>query len=258
MASLAVAAAPPVRNLPAADNDRDEPMRDNARGVLAHPSAASEAEAGRRCLAIPPRTDDEVAQDDAWAAGPPPPCRAIAFERLPGAGGRWRVARYRRVRPAAGDGEPTTVEEVVLFEGAGRVRVRPVWRARFFVDGDLAQWRSVTPRVAAAGPGAVLVAVRYCVNGTGGCSQEFLLRGRDGDWSAVRQAWLDQLPKGYRGRIRHGFEIDPASLTGMAGFYGDGDANCCPSQELSVTLALRGDALVLLRHRLSRTPDPST
>ena len=47
-------------------------------------------------------------------------------------------------------------------------------------------------------------------------------------------------------------------LTGVAGFYGDGDANCCPSQELSVTLALRGDALVLVSHRVSRTPDPST
>ena len=47
------------------------------------------------------------------------------------------------------------------------------------------------------------------------------------------------------GRIRHGVRIDPLTLGGEAGFYGDADANCCPSQSLMVDLALRGDALVL-------------
>jgi hypothetical protein len=50
--------------------------------------------------------------------------------------------------------------------------------------------------------------------------------------------------------------IEPASLHGEAGFYGDGDPNCCASQTLSVRLALRGDALVLLGQTVAATPAP--
>ena len=95
----------------------------------------------------------------------------------------------------------------------------------------------------------------YCVNGTGGCTQEFLRRNRNRTWTAIRQAWLDQLPSGSWGRIRHGSRIDPQSLRGEAGFYGDGDPNCCPSQTLFVELALRGDSLVLIHHSLAASPE---
>jgi hypothetical protein len=50
--------------------------------------------------------------------------------------------------------------------------------------------------------------------------------------------------------------IEPASLRGEAGFYADDDPNCCPSQLLSVRLALRGDALVLLGQSVATTPAP--
>ncbi len=86
-----------------------------------------------------------------------------------------------------------------------------------------------------------------CVNGTGGCGQEFLHRHPDGRWFPVQQTWVDQLPHGFADRIRHGVRIDPTTLRGEAGFYGERDANCCPSQRLIVHLALHGDSLVLRR-----------
>jgi hypothetical protein len=63
---------------------------------------------------------------------------------------------------------------------------------------------------------------------------------------------LDQLPAAFIGHIRHGVRIDPPSLRGEAGFYGDGDPNCCPSQRLVVDLELRGDSLVLRRQNGGR------
>src|SRR5438034_840826 len=74
----------------------------------------------------------------------------------------------------------------------------------------------------------------------------------NGSWFPVKETWLDQLPGSYAGRIRHGVRIDPASLVGTAGFYGDADANCCPSQELDVNLTLRSDVLALSKQPLVR------
>ena len=94
-----------------------------------------------------------------------------------------------------------------------------------------------------------------CVNGTGGCGQDFLLRHPDGHWFPLKQAWLDQLPRGYKGRIRHGVRIDPKTLRGEAGFYGNRDPNCCPSQNLIVYLTVRRDSLVLLRQAVRPIPN---
>ena len=46
------------------------------------------------------------------------------------------------------------------------------------------------------------------------------------------------------------YHADP----GEAGFYGDRDPNCCPSQVLSVELALRGDSMVLFNHSVAASP----
>lgn len=88
--------------------------------------------------------------------------------------------------------------------------VRPLWRWRFDL-GPPGMWRSVTPELARIDTGGTLLSVTFCVNGTGGCSQEFALRSSDGRWRAIRQAWLNQLPQGHVGRIRHGARIDPYS-----------------------------------------------
>jgi hypothetical protein len=100
----------------------------------------------------------------------------------------------------------------------------------------------------------VLLTVIACVNGTGGCSQEFLRQHPDGRWGPVWQIWLDQLPKGFAGRLQHGFRIDPQSLKGDAGFYGPRDPNCCPSQSLHFELALSGDSLALRSHSVGPAP----
>jgi hypothetical protein len=143
-------------------------------------------------------------------------------------------------------------EEVVLFRTASSDSLIPVWHQRF-ETGGYAIWRSVTPELAAA-RGGTLLSVMQCVNGTGGCGQEFLLRHPDGRWFPVWQAWLDQLPPGFQGRIRHGVRIDPKTLRGEAGFYGDRDPNCCPSENLIVYLTVRSDSLVLLRHSVQPAP----
>jgi hypothetical protein len=49
--------------------------------------------------------------------------------------------------------------------------------------------------------------------------------------------------------------IDPKTLRGDAGFYGDRDPNCCPSQSLMVHLTVRGDSLVLLRQAVRPIPN---
>src|SRR5260370_40268380 len=85
-----------------------------------------------------------------------------------------------------------------------------------------------------------------CVNGTGGCGQEFLQSTVEGRWSGVNQVWLGQLPAGFAGRMLHGVRIDPTTLRGGAGFYGDPGSNCCPSERLEVDPAVDGDAVVLL------------
>jgi hypothetical protein len=177
-------------------------------------------------------------------------CRVVAYEALglP----RWTMARYGwtleftaedRAR-GAGARDVTTVEEVVLFEATTDRAVRPVWHGRFDTS-DYAVWRSVTPQVAATPGGTMVLSVMSCVNGTGGCGQDFLHRHADGRWTAVAQTWLGQLPAGFRGRLQHGVQIDPKTLHGEAGFYHDGDPNCCPSERLEVDLMMRGDALVL-------------
>lgn len=144
-------------------------------------------------------------------------------------------------------------EEVVLLDSTRPGEVRPVWHERFESD-DHGVWRSITPEIAAAGSSGTLFSVMRCVNGTGGCGQDFLIRQPEGRWVAVRQDWMKQLPAGYAGRIRHGTRIDPLTLVGESGFYGDADPNCCPGQILTVNLALRGNSLILVGHRVASMP----
>jgi len=165
---------------------------------------------------------------------------------------KWMAARYAWVSiftaedAARGkDARDTAKEEdVVLFEVVQPGRVRPVWHKRID-SGEYGVWRSVTPEIGATTGAGVLLSVMLCVNGTGGCTQEFLHRHADGRWFPVEQTWLDHLPDGYAGRIRHGVRIDVRSLHAEAGFYGDADPNCCPSQTLAADLAIQDDALVL-------------
>jgi hypothetical protein len=244
------------------DDSKKHVLRDVGLGALPAQSAVTISRARNKCLVLPPVPEgDDIVGPDGMSASLHR-CEVIEFGRLADPALGWTVARYRWTSASsAGDASPrasqsgvATGEEVVLFDTPTPGKLQPIWHDRF-ATGEGAVWRSVTLEGAPAGGGSTLLSVMYCVNGTGGCGQEFLRRNRDRTWTGIRQAWFDQLPRGSWGRIRHGSRIDPHSFRGEAGFYGDGDPNCCPSQVLSVELALRGDSLVLLHHSVAASPE---
>jgi hypothetical protein len=222
-------------------------------GLLKGQAAVALSRAQHECLTLPVDPPDDRLEGPHGDTLVSSRCEVIGFAD---AGvdrpAKWVIARYSWVSiftaedAARGKDARDTAkeEEAVLFEVVPPGRVRPVWHQRID-SGEHGVWRSVTPEIGATTEGSVLLSVMLCVNGTGGCTQEFLNRHADGRWVPVPQTWLDQLPQGYAGRIRHGVRIDPMTLHAEAGFYGDADPNCCPSQMLAVDLAVRGDALVL-------------
>ena len=237
---------------------RKHVLREVGLGALPAQGAVAISRARQKCLGLPPvpKGDDIVGPDG--VAESLRRCEVIEFHPLADPAFGWSVARYRwtSAKPA-GDPSPrslpsdvATGEEVVLFDTPRRGKVRPIWHDRF-ATGEGAVWRSLTLEGAPARGGSTLLSVMYCVNGTGGCGQEFLRRNRNRSWTEIRQVWFDQLPSGFWDRIRHGSRIDPDSLRGEAGFYSDGDPNCCPSHTLFVELALRGDSLVLVQHSVA-------
>ena len=239
--------------LPPPDDSRSSMLRAAMLGLLPAQAAISVTRAQHDCLALPvdpPNVRLDGPHGDTLISMR---CHVAAFENIGGTGAaKWSTARYEWVSVFTPDAdakdrnanETVTEDEAVLFQVLRPGMVRAVWHARI-ETGNYGVLRSITPEVAETTPGTHLLSVMSCLNGTGGCGQEFLRRRLDGRWFPVRQTWLNQLPQGYLGRIRHGVRIDPLTLRGEAGFYGDADANCCPSQSLMVDLALRGDALVL-------------
>jgi hypothetical protein len=238
------------------DDSRHSLLRQAMLGVLPHQTSIPGIQAQRRCLDLPVDPPNDRLQGPHGDSLLSARCEVVAFE--PGGRAtpaRWTTSRYRWISvftpedTAGGSSARDTVaeEEVVLFEAIPAERIRPVWHARF-ETGGYAIWRSITPDVVPTKGGATLLSVMSCVNGTGGCSQEFVQRHSDGRWFPVWQVWLEQLPPGFGNRVRHGFHIDPRTLLGSAGFYGERDPNCCPSQELHVRLAERGDTLLLRAH----------
>lgn len=258
-----LAARVDAQALPPPDDTRQSMLREAMLGLLPAQAGVPETRAQHDCLRLPVGLPNDRLQGPHGDSLLSTRCDVVAHQILTSAPpARWIAARYRWTSlftaedtargPAARD--TVTEEEVVLFDASQSAHLRAVWHARF-ETGPYAIWRSVTPEIAPTGEGTTLLSVMSCVNGTGGCGQEFLHRHSDGRWFPVRQTWLDQLPPGFLGRIRHGVRIDPTTLRGEAGFYGDQDANCCPSQRLVVDLALRDDSLMLLRHAVVREPD---
>jgi hypothetical protein len=246
--------------VPPPEDTRQSMLREAMLGLLPAQAAVPETRAQHDCLDLPVPPPNDRLQGPHGDTLIDARCEVVEYGPVPTAPpARWTAARYRWTSrftaedasrgPAARD--TVAEEEVVLFDASQPAQTRAVWHARF-ETGDFAIWRSITPEIAPRGNGTTLLSVMSCVNGTGGCGQEFLQRHRDGRWFPVRQAWFDQLPAGFLGRIRHGVRIDPKTLRGEAGFYGDRDPNCCPSQLLVVELALQGDALVLRRHSVVR------
>jgi hypothetical protein len=245
-----------AQTLPAPDDSRHSLLRQAMLGVLSQPTSIPGIEAQRRCLDLPVDPPNDRLQGPHGGSLLSARCEVATFEPVGRASPvRWTTSKYRWIsvftaaNTARGSSARDTVaeEEVVLFEAMPAEQIRAVWHARF-ETGDNAIWRSITPKIAPAKGGMTLLSVMSCVNGTGGCTQEFIQRHPDGRWFPVWQVWLDQLPAGFANRIRHGFLIDPRTLLGSAGFYSERDPNCCPSQELRVRLAVRRDTLLLRAH----------
>jgi hypothetical protein len=177
---------------------------------------------------------------------------------LPAADGvHWMSATYRRVFVVPADSISTrfrnvTRDTAVLITVAlyAASDVAGKWRAEWNATVDEALFVSITPTIARRPDGSALVSLRYCVNGTGGCSQYFLRR-HHGQWAEVVQRFWTQIPRLDGGDIR-GAGLDVRSLAGTYAVYGPTDANCCPSHQITITLDQRGDSLVLKNYRVRR------
>ena len=127
------------------------------------------ASARRGCLEL----GDSTYTSDVHQIGA---CISLGFKSLGVAGGaRWYFSlasrRWLLNDPPKGSADTVVESELVLFRAIGDTLLTPVWHYRFEPE----ELRSVTPQVVAAS-GGVLVSIDECVNGTGGCSQSFLLR----------------------------------------------------------------------------------
>jgi hypothetical protein len=184
-------------------------------------------------------------------------CTVASTSALPAADGvRWLSATYRRMFVVASDSisrkfRTATRDTGVLITAALYVAsdVADQWRVEWNTTVDEGLFRSITPTIAPRPDGSALVSLRYCVNGTGGCSQNFLRR-RHGQWAEVIQRFRTQIPR-LGGDIR-GAGMDIRSLTGTYALYGPMDANCCPSRRITITLDERGDSLVLKKYHVTR------
>ena len=238
---------------PPVDDSRQSLLPETVLGLLPPRPPTPIQSARTRCPSLPVKPANDRLEGPHGDSLVSTRCDVISFA-MAATDPRWMTARYRWTSvftaedqtrgPAARD--IVIEEEAVVFEILRPGQVRPVWHFRFEAD-EYGVWRSATPEIVAAKSGANLLGVMLCVNGTGGCAQEFLQRAPNGEWKGLRQKWLAQLPAGYFGRIRHGFHIDPGTLRGDAGLYGDSDPNCCPSDQLVFDVEVMGDSLVLVR-----------
>ena len=130
------------------------------------------------------------------------------------------------------------VDVVALFEDLGKGSVRP-WVA-IISDGDAMQRGSIT---VAFGPVGTFVVRTECVNGTGGCSDDYF-RWRPGALTPLREEWVEQVESQLRpdytlARSR----VDFTTMTGTYTARHPKDMNCCPSATIEVDLELVGATL---------------
>jgi hypothetical protein len=157
----------------------------------------------------------------------------------------WTTCSYEAhwiVPASASDPLDTVAEnEVVLYRSQPKrrgARLTPVWHEVYEPEIQ----RSVMPSVTRVQPGTDLLAIQECLNGTGGCGESFLI-DRGTGWRPVRLTFLDSVERRYPSGIRHGFHVDPRTLTAVTQIYSDTDPNCCPSRSAVIQLQLKGDTL---------------
>lgn len=171
---------------------------------------------------------------------------------------RWLTVVYNRSfvppadsvrRTSPGTADTVVLVTAVLYKYRDHILSwSPEWMGT--VERELT-W-SISLHTAERPDRSMLVGMRYCINGTGGCWQRYLRR-QDGNWTAIEEHFWKQIPGIPGGRIGKGAGIDLRTLSGSYGVYFAADANCCPSRQIFLTLDLRGDTLMLARHELRRT-----
>ncbi len=188
-------------------------------------------------------------------------CRVVEVVPLAeGPSVSWLMARYRRSATKAYEGYVDTLDgdQIVAYEGyIDTLDVDQIVLIRHDVPSGLARplWTLSRERtfnflqevVAAQHGGVLLVAILICLNGTGGCYQEFLM-GQDDTWQVVDQVYLPALepwiPTPYR--LHKGRRVDVHSLVGRQPLSTPKDANCCPSGLIHFEVALEETRMVLV------------
>jgi hypothetical protein len=173
-------------------------------------------------------------------------CRVTSVTPLGSGDGRdWHVVRYLReliVQDTAW-ADTLPLDELLLAghaPGAAEAEVVLRWtsdRRELFLDTI----------VAVPTPQGMLLELTLCLNGTGGCTEDYF-RLVAGWWRKVAQAYSRDL----RGRLpadhslHKGRRLDLATLNGVWLVAGPDDPNCCPSFEIAFRLRLDGDTLRLV------------
>src|ERR1051325_6366337 len=182
-----------AQSLPAVDDSRHSMLREAMLGLLTARAALPATKARHHCLTLPVAPPNDRLQGPHGDSLISTQCAVRRYQALePPSPGRWFVAQYRWTSlfapedssrgPAARD---TVIEdEAVVLVTTRSHRVRPVWHARFEA-GPLGVWRSITPELGATTGPTRLLSIMSCVNGTGGCGQEFIQRYADGHWAPV-------------------------------------------------------------------------
>jgi hypothetical protein len=156
----------------------------------------------------------------------------------------WFVTRYRRSVRFRSEGvvDSISYDELALVgrpPGSGDGVFR--WHLRRERDIEFLDSVTVTP-----GAAGVFLEFQVCLNGTGGCSREYLLH-RGGRWQPVAQPYVAalarHLPAGYQ--LHKGQRLDLRTLRGVWPVAQPGDANCCPSYEIAFRVRLRGSTVEL-------------
>jgi hypothetical protein len=228
-------------------------------GVLRPRQIVSTITVGSACPAFVSRRADELFERTSKVLSAV--CRATASSPLGMAdGARWQSVIYERTlivtansaeQATTKNSRDTTVQIAAVL--ASTAPARASWSAEWIdvVERDITY--SLAPTIATLGDGSLFVAIRYCINGTGGCWQEFMHR-RAAHWTGITQAYWKQIPPIRDGQIGKGPGIDVHSLRGNYGVYADRDANCCPGRDITVILELRNDSLLLRSSKVQRLP----
>jgi hypothetical protein len=217
------------------------------------PIVVSDSAARRECSAVPHR-DPYVEPPRAHI------CRVVSFDTLSSAAGmRWSYAVQRHTSvyefadSAGAPSRDTVVEiETVLYSAQrGKRGLSAVLHGR----EEEAVIRSITPAMTDRS-GAALVSIQFCVNGTGGCWQEFLRYDTAGGWHRIADPLSviqTRVRATFHGDSTHEVRppnIDVRTLRGTAGVSASGDGNCCPSHRAEFQLALEGDRFRIVRLRV--------